>query len=205
MRATVVTIHGWHMTGLEMLLLRRRLRKRGFEVRAFRYASRRETPEQAARRLAAYLDRVPGDVVHLVAHSLGGMVVRHLFALAPVQRPGRIVMLGSALAGSRVAARVARYSLGRWWLGAALERGLLGGSPTLHGRGVGMIAGNRGFGLGRLVPGALSRPHDGSVAVAETETPDVFRHLQVPYGHFGLLIARPVADAVADFLEHGEF
>lgn len=193
------------MTGLEMLLLRRRLRQRGFEVRAFRYASRRETPEFAARRLSAYLDSVPGDVVHVVAHSLGGMVVRHLFALAPVQRPGRIVMLGSALAGSRVVARLSRLPLGRWWLGAALERGLLGGSPTLHGRGVGMIAGTRGFGLGSLMPGLLSRPHDGTIAVAETETPDVIRHLQVPYGHFGLLTARPVADAVANFLERGEF
>lgn len=205
MRATVVTVHGWHMTGLEMLLLRRRLRHAGYEVRAFRYASRRQTPEQASRRLAAYLEEVPGDVVHLVAHSLGGIVVRHLFAIAPVQRPGRIVMLGSALTGSRAAARVARSALGRRWLGGALDRGLLGGSPLLQGRGVGMIAGSQGLGLGSLLPTLLPQPHDGTVAVQETEAPDVTRHLQVPNGHFGLLFSPRVADSVIRFLKSGEF
>ncbi|MFO8004538.1 esterase/lipase family protein [Thioalkalivibrio sp.] len=205
MRATVVTVHGWHMTGLEMLPLRRRLRQAGYEVHAFRYASRRETPEQAARRLAAVLEEVPGDVVHLVAHSLGGAVVRHLFAIAPVQRPGRIVMLGSPLAGSRAAARMAGSGIGRRWLGAAMDRGLLGGSPLLQGRGIGMIAGNRGLGLGSLLPGLLPRPHDGTVAVQETQAPDVTRHLQVPYGHFRLVFSRRVADAVIRFLQSGEF
>ncbi|AGA35014.1 probableacetyltransferase/hydrolase [Thioalkalivibrio nitratireducens DSM 14787] len=205
MRASVVTIHGWHLTGVEMWPLRRRLQRHGFEVHAFRYRSRRETPEQAARCLRVFLERIPGEVIHLVAHSLGGMVVRHLFALAPVQRPGRIVMLGAPLAGSRSAARMAGTRAGRWWLGAALDRGLVGGSPALQGRRIGMIAGNRGLGVGSLLPGTLPRPNDGTVAVDETYGPEVVHHLEVPYGHFRLLLAGPVADAVVRFLEQGEF
>ena len=204
MRASVVTIHGWHMTGLEMALLRRRLRAAGFEVHAFRYASRRQTPEQAAEALAAFLEGVPGELVHLVAHSLGGLVVRHLFSVAPVQRPGRIVMLGSPLAGSRVAARMAQNRIGRRWLGSALDRGLLGGSPVLRGREIGMIAGTRPFGPGPLFA-RLPDPHDGTVAVDETHGPDVFRHLSVPTTHFGLLIDSAVAQAAVGFLERGEF
>lgn len=204
MRTSVVTVHGWHMTGLEMALLRRRLRAGGHEVYPFRYASRRRTPEQAARALAAFLDDVPGDLVHLVAHSLGGVIVRHLFAVAPVQRPGRIVMLGSPLQGSRVAARLAQNRIGRWWLGAALDRGLLGGSPILRGRDIGMIAGSRARGPGPLFT-RLPHPHDGMVAVEETQGPDVFRHLTLPESHMGMLVDRVVAQETLHFLEAGEF
>ncbi len=193
------------MSGLEMAVLRRRVRRHGFEVRAFRYASGAQTPEQAARRLAVFLDRLPGEVIHLVAHSLGGIVVRHLFAVAPVQRPGRIVMLGSPLSGSHLAAWAGRSAVGRWWLRGAFDRGLLGGSPVLQGRQVGMIAGTRGWGLGTVLRKTVPQPHDGTVAVQETEAPEVARHLEVPYGHFGMLFARPVADAVIRFLEHGDF
>lgn len=204
MHATVVSVHGWHMPGLEMALLNRRLRHAGYEVHGFRYASRRETPEEAARALAVFLDAVPGDLMHLVAHSLGGLIVRHLFAVAPVQRPGRIVMLGSPLQGSRVAARMAQNRLGGWWLGAALERGLLGGSPILRGREVGMIAGSKAVGAGTWIA-ALPHPHDGTVAVDETRGPEVTRHLVVPTSHFGMLVNATVARETISFLETGEF
>ncbi|WP_026279736.1 triacylglycerol lipase [Thioalkalivibrio sp. ALJ16] len=204
MRASVVTVHGWHMPGLELALLERRLRAAGLEVHRFHYASRRQTPEQAARALAAFVEAVPGDLVHLVAHSLGGIIVRHLFTVAPVQRPGRIVMLGSPLAGSRVAARLARNRLGRWWLGAALDRGLLGGSPILRGREIGMLAGSRGFGPGPLFA-RLPHPHDGIVAADETRSPDVSRHLTLPVSHMGMLFDATVARETLHFLEAGEF
>ncbi|WP_017941367.1 MULTISPECIES: triacylglycerol lipase [unclassified Thioalkalivibrio] len=204
MRTSVVTVHGWHMSGLEMALLRRRLRAGGHAVYPFRYASQRQSPEQAARALAAFLEQVPGDLVHLVAHSLGGVVVRHLFEVAPVQRPGRIVMLGSPLAGSRVAARLARNRAGRWWLGAALDRGLLGGSPILRGRDIGMLAGSRAIGPGPLIA-RLPHPHDGLVAVDETRGPDVSRHLTLPVTHMGMLFDTVVVRETLHFLEAGEF
>ncbi|WP_018938742.1 MULTISPECIES: triacylglycerol lipase [unclassified Thioalkalivibrio] len=204
MRSSVVMVHGWHMPGLEMALLGRRLRAAGHEVHGFRYASRRQTPEQAARALAAFLEDVPGDLVHLVAHSLGGVIVRHLFEVAPVQRPGRIVMLGSPLQGSRVAARLAQNRIGRWWLGAALDRGLLGGSPVLRGRDVGMIAGSKPFGPGPWVA-PLPDPHDGTVAVDETRGPEVSRHLTMPVSHFGMLVNRLLVQETLHFLETGEF
>ncbi|WP_018934704.1 alpha/beta fold hydrolase [Thioalkalivibrio sp. ALJ24] len=204
MRTTVVTLHGWHMTGVEMALLRRRLRAAGYRVRAFRYPSRRAAPEEVARALAAWLETLPDDMVHLVGHSLGGVILRHLFTVAPVQRPGRVVMLGSPLQGSRVAARLASGRAGRWWLGRALDRGLLGGSPVLRGRQVGMIAGTRGRFPGPLLA-ELPEPHDGLVAVEETRGPEVSRHLQAPVNHMGLILSDPVARAVAHFLEHGEF
>ncbi|WP_018993758.1 MULTISPECIES: triacylglycerol lipase [unclassified Thioalkalivibrio] len=204
MRASVVTVHGWHMPGLELALLERRLRAAGLEVYRFHYASRRQTPEQAARALAAFIEAVPGDLVHLVAHSLGGIIVRHLFTVAPVQRPGRIVMLGSPLAGSRVAARLARNRLGRWWLGAALDRGLLGGSPVLRGREIGMIAGSRPLGPAPLFA-QMPPPHDGFVAVDETRGPDVTRHLTLPISHTGMLFDATVARETLHFLDRGDF
>jgi hypothetical protein len=67
-----------------------------------------------------------------------------------------------------------------------------------------MIAGNRGvLGMGLLVAGRIPRPNDGTVAVAETDSPAVTDHLTVPYGHFAMLFARPVADALCRYLRSG--
>jgi hypothetical protein len=41
------------------------------------------------------------------------------------------------------------------------------------------------------------------VAVVETDSTAVTDHLTVPYGHFAMLFARPVADAVCRYLRRG--
>lgn len=208
MREAVVTLHGLWMTGLEMRLLRTRLQLRGYEPYPFRYPSVRRSPRANAQVLRAFVDRIDAEVVHFVAHSLGGLVVLHLFDLAPLQRPGRVVMLGSPLAGSRAARRVAQWPLlGRALLGASLSGGLQGDVPPWQaGRELGVVAGTGNtLGVGRLFGGPLPRPHDGTVALSETRAPYVSSHLEVPCGHFGLLFRADVAEAVAHFLREGVF
>jgi ABC-type methionine transport system ATPase subunit len=69
-----------------------------------------------------------------------------------------------------------------------------------------LIAGNRGIGVGTFIMlGKLEKPNDGTVAVSETDVSLLKEHLQAPYSHFGILLARPVAQAVASFLRHGRF
>lgn len=206
MKQVVVLVHGIWMTGVEMSLLRRRIRRCGFETRQFRYPSLRATPAENARRLNLFLRQIDADFIHFVAHSLGGIVVSQLFYLFPEQRPGRIIMLGSPLKGSATAAAYHRFVPTRVVLGKSVVEGLLGGVPVWQAaRPLAMIAGNHGFGIGKMAFGALPDPSDGTVAVSETEAEGVTEHLTLPFSHFGMLFARPVADAVCQYLQQGEF
>ncbi len=210
MREAVVFIHGVWMLGVELIPLRRRVAAAGFACHAFRYPSLRLPPERAAVRLDAFLSQLDAEVVHFVAHSHGGIVLLHLFEAFPMQRPGRILMLGSPIRGSHVARTLYRNPLGRLILGRAVEHGLLGDVPRFKGtHQLGAIAGSRGLGFAhlasRLLGSPLPRPHDGAVAVNETRGSEVNDHLTVPYSHFGMLFAPAVGEVVCQFLKNGQF
>ncbi len=203
--AAVVLVHGLWMTGLEMALLRRRLRRCGFLPCQFSYPTVRAPVVENAARLHGFLQRVSAPVVHFVGHSLGGLVIRRFFHDHPPRRPGRIVTLGTPHQGSMVARRLARHGWGRRLLGRSIEGGLLGDLPPWSGtRELGVIAGNRNLGVGLLMPG-LARPNDGTVAVAETRLPEAADHVVLPASHMGLLISSAVAQLTCVFLRTGRF
>ena len=207
MREVVVLIHGIWMTGAEMMILRRRLSRCGFDCYNFRYQSLRRTPRENAVNLNSYLQTISADVVHLVAHSLGGIVLLHLFDKYPQQKPGRVVMLGTPIRGSEVAQKMASSHWMKRLLGRSTERGLLGDAPRWQStRELGMIAGRQGFGLGKLVMlGKLQQPNDGTVRLDATYSNGIKEHSALPYSHHGMLFARPVAQAVCKFLQSGSF
>lgn len=206
MRESVVLIHGLWMAGWELWYLRRRLRACGYACRLFHYPSVLRSPRANALRLARLLAAMDADVVHLVAHSLGGLVVLHLFEVDPHPPPGRVLMLGTPLRGSAVARQLEGIPVLRWLLGRSMEGGLRGDVPVWRGgRRLGMIAGTRGLGMGNLLFGSLDRPNDGTVALTETRSAAVHDHLEVPYSHLGMLWSPRVAEAVCHYLREGEF
>jgi len=201
----LVLIHGIWMTGFELRWLGRRLAACGFEVHYFRYPSRQASPPEQARHLAQYLDRIaPGQPLHLVAHSLGGLLVLWLLEQYPQRPLGRILLLGSPVRGSGVAARLVRHAAARWLLGRAWRQGLDGEVPRAAAADheIGIIAGTKGLGMGRLI-GGLSRPNDGTVALAETRMSEVPQRLELPVSHFGMLFSSRVAKAACRFLGTG--
>jgi len=200
---TAVLIHGLWMTGVELLPLGRRLRREGFATRLFRYAPTRAPPEAHAARLATNTRRLGPGPVHWVAHSFGGLVALHCLAQRHPLPPGRVVLIGSPVQGSAPARRLAGHALMRPVFGRALERGLLGGAPLPTGeREVAVIAGDRALGFGGLIAG-FAGPHDGTVAVAETELRGATDRVVVPHSHFGLVFSAEVAEAVGRFLRSG--
>lgn len=207
MREAVVFVHGIWMTGAEMLLLRRRLNHCGFDCYSYRYQSLRRTPRENAIKLNQYLQSIRADVVHLVAHSLGGIVVLHLFEQYPRQKPGRVVMLGTPIRGSQVAQKMAASQWLQHLLGRSIERGLLGDAPRWQAdRDLGVIAGTEGLGLGKLIMlGELQEPNDGTIRLVATCSSGIKEHLALPYSHHGMLFARPVASSVCRFLQSGAF
>ena len=198
-------VHGLWMNGLEMLLLRRRLQKRGYRVYQFRYRTVGRDLKENAERLNNYLNKyVAGETVHWVAHSLGGLVVRRLLADFPGQRPGRVVTLGSPHQGSYVAHRASRSGLLRRLLGSSLPA-LLGELPRWDGqRELGSLAGTLSMGVGWIFRG-LPRPNDGTVALVETRLEGLSDHLALHLSHFSMLLSSDTAFQVDHFLQHGRF
>lgn len=213
--AHIVCVHGLWMTGVEASFLRRRLRERhGYNTHQLHYrtvrASLSENAQKLRRMVEHELQLGQDAVCHYVGHSLGGLVVLKMLSDWPEAPPGHVVCLGTPLAGSAAAHRIASLPGGSSLLGKSIAEGVLAESASkwagggLGERMVGVIAGTHSIGLGRLMT-KLPDPNDGTVAVEETHAPFVHEHMQVAATHTGLVTSREVAQQVAHFLARGHF
>ncbi|MEJ1296848.1 MAG: alpha/beta hydrolase [Candidatus Sedimenticola sp. (ex Thyasira tokunagai)] len=204
-REHVVLIHGIWMTGLMMRRLGGRLSAAGYSVHYFNYHSVNATPIVNARKLARFIRGVGAQRLHLVAHSLGGVVLLHLYHHFHDLPPGRVVLLGSPVRGSGVAKKMSERPWMAPILGRSVDCGLLGGVPAWKGeRELGSIVGTHNIGIGRLI-GGLGDSGDGTVAVAETELAGAADTTQVEVGHTAMLFSPTVAAEVISFLNKGHF
>ena len=205
MTETVVLVHGVWMTGLEMQPLARRVRACGYDTVMFGYRSLLQPLAHNAARLAERVQQQNASTVHLVGHSLGGLVILQALQDHPDLIKGRIVLLGSPVNGSVIARRVQRYWFSRWLLGRSGRGALLGNGPRWQGQPpLGLIAGTHPVGVGRLL-GGFDGANDGTVALAETTVAGATSTMTVDEGHFGLLYSTAVAQAVCAFLREGRF
>ncbi len=203
----MLLLHGLLMRRPALLPLARRLRALGYDTRLFTYSSLWNRPETSVAALRARLRELGRDgSVHVVAHSLGGLIAAAALDDAdgadPLP-PGRLVCLGSPIAGSAAARglREKRLGLVSGRSGGLLREGLARLPP---GREVGMIAGTRALGLGRMF-GRFEGENDGTVAVAETRLPGLAAHATIPCSHTGLVFSEAAAGLVDRFLRHGHF
>lgn len=204
--ASVALVNGLWLGNAALAPLAWRLRRAGFRVFRFSYPTVRNDLRANAGLLHDFLAQVPGDTVHLVGFSLGGLVIRALFRFHPAQRPGRIVLLGSPQGRSRAAEALARAPFTARLVGRSLAD-LNAGLPQAWAwpaRDTAVIAGTLPTGLGRLVA-RLPAPHDGTVAVEETRLTEAAARLELRVSHFGLLLSPTVARQAGAFLRAGAF
>ena len=200
-----VFVHGLYMTGLELSLLRLRVGQAGFEAHQFHYHTVLEPVRANAQRLADYVTGLKTESLHLVGHSLGGLVILRMFELGAEIPPGRVVLLGSPVKGSLAARNIVARNFG-WILGQSGPDGLAEEyDPKWNGeRELGVIAGTGGFGLNPVRPD-LPEPHDGLVSVAETRLAGATDYTEIKTTHTGLLFNPEVAEQVIVFLTTGHF
>ena len=197
----VVLTHGLWMTGTEMRVLGGRLEEAGFRVRYFRYRSWRGGLAQAAGALREFVEGTEGERVHLVGHSLGGVVIAKMLEEAPLSRPGRVAMLGAPMGGSAAARIVSRRRAGRWLVGGVIREGIVEHAPKWPGgRDLLVVAGDIPLGSGLLL--GLPKPHDGVIRVEETRVEGA-RTVTVRASHVGLLLSRKVAALLSDYFRGG--
>jgi pimeloyl-ACP methyl ester carboxylesterase len=214
-RGTVLFVHGRWLNGAESFLLKRHLATHGWNLRVFPYSSLAEPmPSIAGRcaRFALQLARRTLAPVHLVGHSLGGLVIFRVFEtglLAPDRFSGdfcRVVFMGTPVQGSQSGRALARMAPLRALLGTAGTEELVQELPRrwVHAAQLGVIAGDSPRGLGRLLA-RLPGPNDGTVAISETQIEGAADRCVVHASHTGLLIASEAAEQIARFLEVGHF
>lgn len=203
----VILLHGLWMRGFALAMLDRRLIDQGFDVHRFNYLSLVSPQPRILDRLHARMRELgaAGDQVHLVGHSLGGLLALRACVDATDLPDGRIVCLGSPLLGSSAARAVAAWGhAGTVLLGHNRELLEQGFERWDGGREVGAIAGRLPLGLGAIL-GQLDGQHDGTVAVAETRLAGLCDHCVVESNHMGLLFSLEVARRCGNFLRNGQF
>ncbi len=202
MSQPLILLHGLWMRGITLAVLQRRLESVGYRVETLDYLSvatpLENTLESLRRRMRAH-----AGGVHVVGHSLGGLLALLACRGTGDLPPGRIVCMASPLTGSAIARQLSGHG-GAWMLGHSrevLENGLAEWDGS---REVGMVAGNTSVGIGTVM-GRVAGESDGTVTVEETRLPGLADHCVIPTSHTGMLLSRAAASQVVAFLREGRF
>lgn len=208
----VVLLHGMGRTGISMRAIAAALRGAGIPTLSPWYGLRRSMPEiieYLRPRITAFAAAHPGPL-HIVTHSLGGLVAR---AYITAHRPaalGRVVMLAPPNAGSELADLV--FSLG-------LDN-LIFGPVGPHLRTVrsdeheiqlgqvdfdlGIIAGDRPIDA-IIAPRFFAAANDGKVSVEATKLAGMADHIVLPVQHTFMVHDAAVIAQIRAYLETGAF
>ncbi len=194
-----------------MYLIKRRLEKEyGYRAHLFSYRSVHGTLDDNVAALADFIAELDIDGVHVIGHSLGGVLALRWLANHPDAVPGRVVCLGAPLTGSRAATFLSEQEWAEEIVGRSLPSGVIHAaanewaSHVCEERDIGVIAGDVPYGLGRFFA-RFEEANDGTVAVSETRLDGACDHLVMPVSHKGLLVSPDVVDQAAAFLKRGEF
>jgi len=203
----LIYVHGLWMNGAESLFLRRRLHKQlGLRVHAFHYRSVSATIADATAGLQQLVRELAPKTLHLIAHSLGGLVVYRWLEQFPDQPPGCVVFMGVPALASQTAVTVARRAWARTPLGRCIAEECLTERSRrwTANRELGIIAGTHAVGLGRLFV-KFDGDSDGTVAVSETRLPGATDLVTLPVSHTGMVLSARVAREAAAFFQTGRF
>jgi pimeloyl-ACP methyl ester carboxylesterase len=204
-KEAVLLLHGAWMNPLVMAYLAHVLRGEGFAAHALGYRTIRDPLDAHLTRVAKRMAQLDATRVHLVGHSLGGVIVMRYLQRFADPRVERAVLIGSPVAGCRAAASFAEHAGGELMMGQSLAVWRQPVDVSVDSRfEVGAIAGTRPLGLGAVVM-RLPTPNDGVVCVDETRFPALRDHIEFPIGHTLMLVSPRVARQTASFLKTGAF
>jgi len=210
---TVVLLHGLGRGKASMWPLEWSLRRQGYQVRNLAYPSQRAPVGELAEAALGpvFSGARSGGRIHVVTHSLGGILVRQYLREhgAPADL-GRVVMLAPPNVGSEIVDTLSGWRAYAWLNGpAGLDLGTgaahaparLGPAPA--GAEVGVIAGD--FSWNPLFSALIPGRDDGKVSVERTHLAGESDHLVLPYSHTWLMNRAETRRQVAAFLREGRF
>ena len=207
-RETVVLLHGLGRSKSSMWLLASRIEAAGFDVMRIGYNSLDAPPERIIASVSQEIDACCKESprpVHLVGHSLGGLIIRAYLAENELRTPGRVVLIAPPNAGTPL---VDAYR-NSWWMDLAGPTAKsLGTEPDSFPNSlpaadypVGVIAGVRDARVVDLIPG----DDDGLVPLESTKVAGMIDFVIVESNHAWMRYSQEVARQTIAFLRTGEF
>jgi triacylglycerol esterase/lipase EstA (alpha/beta hydrolase family) len=195
-RECVALVHGFMANTLMLSPLAGRLRQRGYLTNQWGYWNMHCSLLVHAERFVAELEALDADPridkVHVVGHSMGGIIGRVALDRGRPAKLGRFVMLAPPNRGSFVA-KAAANTFGRLLRPVAelstAPDSLVNRLPIPAGVEIGVIAAE----------------FDALVTEDSTRLAAPHAHVTLPTWHTGLLFRPETADLVAGFLQTGVF
>ena len=211
-REYVILLHGMARTKSSMGKLENYLTRQGYQVMNDGYPSTREPVDKiAAGYLAPMIEncrKAGAEKIHIVTHSLGGIIVRQYLQNETLPPGSRIVMISPPNKGSELADALKNLWIYKWLNGPAGQ--VLGTGPdslpnmlTPVDADIGVITGNRSLNpfFSWLIPGE----DDGKVSVERAKLAEMADFLVVPAGHTFIMRHPAVLKQVVWFLKTGRF
>nr|WP_321464573.1 alpha/beta fold hydrolase [uncultured Desulfobulbus sp.] len=207
----VLLLHGLARTRRSMEPMARFLYDKGYLVHNQGYPSLRAPIEalalEALEHGFAHLRDRGAQRVHVVTHSMGGILLRSYWQRRRPQQLARVVMLSPPNQGSELVDVLARFAWFRLMFGPAGSQ-LGTGEESLPRRlgpvdfPLGVITGNRpAIGLKIFFPG----PSDGKVSVQRAQVEGMEDFLVLPCGHSMIMRKTVVKEQVLAYLQAGRF
>ncbi len=210
--ACVLLLHGLGRRAASMRPLADYLKARGYRIYNTAYPSTEASVEALT---ADYLEPAVArswqdgcPVLHMVAHSLGALMIRQYLQTRTLPTGSRIVMLAPPNQGSEVADTLGSWLFYRWLFGPAGQQ--LGTAPdSLPNRlapvdgSIGVITGNASWNLilSLMIPG----PDDGKVSVERAKLDGMDDFIVLPVTHTFIMQDKEAMLQTAHFLDYGRF
>lgn len=206
----VLLVHGITRSSKSMAGYRQPLEKAGFQVFPFDYPSTRVDLDTAADYLHQVIESLDGvERLHVVAHSMGGVVTRTYRAKHRDERLARVVLVGSPQNGAELAdlARGKANGVFKTIFGPAGQQlvtdqeGFVKKLPTPDVEFAVIAGGHPPNGINPLIEG----DDDGVVSVASTRLGGAADFLYVESLHLALNRNDTAHAAAVRFLQTGKF
>ncbi len=207
----VILLHGMAQPKLSMAWLARFLRDGGYDTHNIGYRSCNNTHDDL---ISCVKDRISEvgdhyDRIHIVTHSLGGIITRDLLSQFKPDNLGRVVMLAPPHGGSEVADRLKDVTLYKKIFGITGQQL----TTTFQKAATAQIKIDYDLGI---IAGTsiLSHPyfshlftsaHDGLVSVESTKLNGMKDHIVIDATHTFIMNNRKARKQTLNFLKNGQF
>jgi len=188
---------------LSMVVLSHRFKGAGYRTANFPYSQAGPSLDELSGKLIAFIkEKVETPRYHLVAHSLGNVIIRDAFRKEFPPGLGRIVMLAPPNQPADLAKRFRKNLLYRLFTGDSgqklSEEEFYAALPVPKVE-FGVIAGDKGQKI------SFAEPNDGLVAVEETKLEGMKDFIVLQHAHTFIMNCRDTFEHCKSFIETGSF
>jgi len=211
-RDFVILLHGLGRTSRSMNKIVAALSRASYRAINIDYPSTQQEIRSLVRDYVtpavAHCLRQGASKIHIVSHSMGGILIRDYLQQNTLPQGSRIVMLSPPNHGSEAAEFLKRFGVFRWLLGPAalqLGNGTNSVPNTLNpiAYELGILTGNKSS--DPWFAWLMSGPNDGKVSVESAKLPEMTDFRVVNCGHTMIMRSGTVIQQIIAFLRLGRF